>query len=84
MKTLFQFIAAGFAILLAATTHAQTELPWDPGSSNTGTQVYTHPNNAAGQYQFHIVTEASVQGGWRTALRLTAGNADLYIRQRAR
>lgn len=69
--------------LLTGGAFAQTDLTWDPGTSNTGTQVYTHPNNAAGQYHFKVVTEASVQGGWRTALRVTAGNANLYLRQGA-
>lgn len=68
---------------LGGQAGAQTDLAWDPGTTNTGTAVYTPPSTAGGAYHFKIVTQASVAGGWRTALRVTAGEANLYIRQGA-
>ena len=79
MKSLLPFLfRSAFTALLITSpqlSRAVTELTWDPGSTNTGTQVYTHPNNAAGQYDFHIATESSIQGGWRTALRVCTCSA---------
>ncbi|HWB03266.1 MAG TPA: hypothetical protein VG796_09595 [Verrucomicrobiales bacterium] len=68
---------------LGGQAGAQTDLAWDSGTTNTGTAVYTPPGTAGGAYHFKIVTQASVAGGWRTALRVTAGEANLYIRQGA-
>jgi hypothetical protein len=60
---------------------AAVSLTWDPGTTHTGTQVYTHPNTNAGSYWFKINPGAATNGGWRTALNVTAGNANLYLRR---
>ena len=56
-------------------------LSWDPGTTHAGTAVYTHPSTAAGDFWFRIPAQASVNGGWRTALTVTSGEAHVYLRE---
>ncbi|WP_372794583.1 hypothetical protein [Pontiella sp.] len=65
--------------LFAGDMHVQ-DLTWDPGTAQSGTEVYTNPGTAEGNYLFRIVTQDTPNnaGYWRTVLNLTAGEADLY------
>ena len=56
-----------------------TTLAWDPGLTHLGTQVYTHPNAVAGDYYFKLTTENTSLAAWRTALNVTAGEANIYL-----
>jgi len=56
-----------------------TTLSWDPGATHVGTQVSSSPNTNGGDYYFKISTVGSGVGAWRTALSVTAGEADLYL-----
>jgi hypothetical protein len=56
------------------------ELAWDPGTADLGTQVYTNLSQSGGDYFFHISTLSTANGAWRSALRVTSGEADLYLR----
>jgi len=54
-------------------------LSWDDGSTHLGTS--TRSGTMAGAHYFKILTHASLNGGWRTALRVTSGEANLYMRK---
>src|SRR5205823_9904292 len=56
-----------------------TTLTWDPGTSDTGTQVFTNQSNTGGDYYFAITTLSTLNGAWRSALAVTGGEADLYL-----
>jgi large repetitive protein len=56
-----------------------TTLAWDPGVADVGTQIYTHAGSAAGDYYFKLTVENSAVGGWRTALNVSTGEANLYL-----
>ena len=58
-------------------------LSWDPGTTDTGTQVYTNTSASGGDYYFKITTQNTANGAWRSALRVLSGEADLYLRQGA-
>lgn len=68
-------------LLVIHTTWAQTNLTWDPGTTQFGTEAYTNPVTDAGSYLFEITTTntAGNVGYWRTVLTVTSGEADLYI-----
>ncbi|MFZ4484817.1 MAG: Calx-beta domain-containing protein, partial [Chthoniobacterales bacterium] len=55
-----------------------TTLSWDPGTAHLGTLVQTGTSSPVGRRYFKINAQAAVAGGWRTALRVTAGEANLY------
>ena len=54
-------------------------LIWDPGLAHLGTQVYTNLSGLAEDYYFRITTANPALGAWRTALRLLANDANLYL-----
>jgi large repetitive protein len=56
-----------------------TPLAWDPGLTHEGTLVHTNNTGATNDYYFKITTINSPVGAWRTALKVTAGEADLYM-----
>ncbi|MBK8091506.1 MAG: choice-of-anchor D domain-containing protein [Verrucomicrobiaceae bacterium] len=56
-------------------------LDWDDGQTDLGTSTYHSLVTAAGSYYFRIQTQPTVQGGWRTSLRVAAGEANLYLRK---
>ena len=60
---------------------AITELVWDPGLTAAGTAVLANPNTNGGRYWFKIATQNTSVGAWRTALRVLAGDADVYLTQ---
>lgn len=54
-------------------------LAWDPGTTHDGTFVYTNNSGFSNDYYFKITTINSPVGAWRTALKVNAGDADLYL-----
>lgn len=54
------------------------DLTWDPGTNPDGTNVISQPDLNGGDYLFRVVTQSSNYGAWRTALKVTAGEANLY------
>lgn len=54
-------------------------LVWDAGSTHLGTEVHTNNSGTAGDYYFRINTANPSLGAWRTALRVLAGEANLYL-----
>jgi hypothetical protein len=72
----------------AALTYAYTpdliyvrDLAWDPGASLTGTNIMNQPDAAGGDYLFRVSTRTPLHPGWRTMLRVTGGEADVYLQQ---
>lgn len=57
-----------------------TDLVWDPGTTHLGTQVLPNPNGNGGPYYFRITTLNTANGVWRTALNVSSGEGDVYIR----
>jgi len=72
-------VPAGATWTLLAGDAALT-LTWDPGTTSAGTAVYTHPAAETGDFWFRIPAQASANGGWRTALTVTSGEAHVYAR----
>ena len=72
--------AAGATWNLLAGSASLT-LGWDAGTADAGTSVYTHPNTDVGDYWFRISTQSAADGGWRTALKVTSGEANLSMTQ---
>lgn len=56
-----------------------TELAWDPGTSDSGTQVFSNSNTRAGRHYFHISAQATDIGAWKTRLTVATGEADIYM-----
>jgi len=63
---------------IAATYTLQTapgalsNLNWDPGVADAGTEVVTNNTGAAGDFYFKITPQNAAVGVWRTALEVTA------------
>ncbi len=68
--------------LFAGDVHV-TELTWDPGTAEAGSEVFTNLDTDGGAYYFKLTTQAPALDTWRTALEILSGEADLYIRQNA-
>jgi hypothetical protein len=64
-------------------TRTMDTLTWDPGTAHAGTAVKTQPHALGGPFIFKIVTDNTSVGGWRSALNVTAGEANLYLRRSA-
>ena len=74
--------AAGAAnYTLSAELGYVTTLTWDPGTNHFGGRVFTNMSASGGDYFFKITTQTPNVGAWRTALRVTGGEADVYLRQ---
>lgn len=54
-------------------------LAWDNGATAAGTVATTQPNVHGGDYYFKVVAQGVAAGGWRTALTVTSGEADVYL-----
>jgi hypothetical protein len=85
MKTSRVYFAALAASLLALVSAARgaTNLNWDPGNSQAGSQSVNQPNTAGGSYMYRVVVPAAATKGLRVRLTVTAGEADLYLKQGA-
>lgn len=55
-------------------------LTWDPGTTDSGTQVFTNQSATGGDYYFKITTLNTANSAWRTALKVISGEADVYLR----
>lgn len=73
-------VATNSMYTLTAELGWMNELVWDPGTADLGTQVYTNQSLSGGDYYFHIVAGNPANNAWRSALRVTSGEADLYLR----
>ncbi|RKX37179.1 MAG: hypothetical protein DRP64_17585, partial [Verrucomicrobia bacterium] len=60
-----------------------TELTWDPGSADAGSEVFTNLNTDGGAYYFKVTTDLPDLAAWRTALDVLGGEGDLYLKQNA-
>ncbi|HWW00330.1 MAG TPA: hypothetical protein VNZ64_11585 [Candidatus Acidoferrum sp.] len=60
---------------------AMAVLAWDPGLTPLGTAVLANPNTNGGNYWFKINPQSTTVGAWRTALNVSAGEADVYMSQ---
>ncbi|GAA5116561.1 pre-peptidase C-terminal domain-containing protein [Luteolibacter yonseiensis] len=58
---------------------AVVTLAWDPGTAEAGTAIFSNTNTRAGRHYFKVTTQASDTGGWRTRLKVTSGEAALYL-----
>ncbi|MDU0460262.1 MAG: hypothetical protein RW306_16160 [Geobacteraceae bacterium] len=56
-------------------------LSWDNGTTLAGVNVINQPDSAGGDYLFRITGQSPVHPGWRNVLKVTAGEADLYLQQ---
>lgn len=54
------------------------ELAWDDGSADDGTATLTKTNTTATTRWFKVQALPANSGGWRTVLRNTSGNSDIY------
>lgn len=61
---------------------AESELIWDTGSTQVGTQLFS-TNSPAGTYAFKVTTPVSANsvGYWRSVLNVTSGEANLYLKK---
>ncbi|MBI3879744.1 MAG: hypothetical protein HY301_06730 [Verrucomicrobia bacterium] len=57
-----------------------TTLTWDPGTTATGTQVFTNSDPSGGFFYFKIQTQNAGVGAWRTALKVLGGEADVFLK----
>src|SRR3954468_7084070 len=64
-----------------ATPPSDNAIPmlWDPGLTHEGTRAVTNSTTVATNYLFRITTANPSLGAWRTALTVTAGDANLYM-----
>jgi len=53
-------------------------LEWDPGATPEG-DLRLSLDNISGPNYFRINTRASLNGGWRTVLKVTSGEANIYL-----
>jgi hypothetical protein len=58
-----------------------TLLSWDPGTAHLGSAVQTGTATPVSRRYFKINAQGLAVGAWRTALRVTAGEANLYARR---
>ncbi|MGC3957326.1 MAG: hypothetical protein QM813_05015 [Verrucomicrobiota bacterium] len=66
---------------LSAELGFEKTLTWDVGTTHEGTQVFTNQSASGGDYYFKIITQPTTVGAWRTALKVTGGEADVYLKQ---
>jgi large repetitive protein len=66
---------------MITTTRTTDVLTWDLGTTHAGTAVKTNPHALGGPFIFQIVTSGTTVGGWRSALTVTSGEANLYLSQ---
>jgi len=56
-------------------------LGWDSGTADDGTVTYSSTTPIEREYHFRMQPQASLNGGWRTVVRVAEGNANVYLRQ---
>jgi len=60
-----------------------TTLAWDPGTADVGTAAFFNTNTRAGRHYLKVTTQSSDLGGWRTRLKVSSGEAALYLSKTA-
>ncbi|WGL15030.1 PQQ-binding-like beta-propeller repeat protein [Microbulbifer bruguierae] len=83
-KAVQKIALAGLLFLGAGSIQAQEEHPvlvWDNGATEIGTEVVSQPDTVGGDYYFEITPEAAAGQAWRTVLRVSQGEAHLYMQQ---
>ncbi|RYD22281.1 MAG: hypothetical protein EOP88_08670, partial [Verrucomicrobiaceae bacterium] len=58
-----------------------TNLTWDPGTAEAGTNIAANTSTRAGRHYFKVTTQSSDLGGWRTRLAVTGGEATLHLQK---
>lgn len=82
MKAFLILLTACAGLLAdAPATQAQTALTWDPGTAQTGSEVYTNTSPTATNVLYQVTTQSGAYGLWRTVLMVDAGEADIYTSQ---
>src|SRR5688500_8611463 len=76
--TLVLLPLASFSQPIPPISSAQTIL-WDPGLTHEGTRVVSNATEIATNYLYKVTTANPSVGAWRTALKVHAGEAHLYI-----
>ena len=71
--------ASNSVYTLSAELGALTDLNWDPGDTQAGTEVFTNTSPTGGDYYFKIVPQNTAAGGWRIALNVLSGEAEAYL-----
>ncbi len=71
--------AGGVRYTLQIASNNVANLTWDPGLTHEGTQIVTNGSGLAEDYYFRINTANPSYGAWRTALRVTNGEAHVYL-----
>ena len=74
------WIARGHAVCTIAESDV-TALTWDAGLTQAGSAVVHQPDTAGGSYVYRVVVPAGADAGMRVRLKVTAGEANLYMAQ---
>lgn len=70
------------AVALSDWQPVITDLVWDPGTVDEGTEIYTNARVRGRRHYFRVHTEVTDIGAWRTRLTTVDGReADLYMRR---
>jgi hypothetical protein len=67
--------------VLQTAPGALSTLNWDPGTADGGTEMVTQNTSAAGDFYFKITPQSAAVGVWRTALEVTAGEANVFLQR---
>ena len=73
------FASTTSSYVLRTENVVMTPINFDAGLTADGTDVYTNNNAVTGDFFFKIRTASPALGAWRTALKVFAGEADLYM-----
>ena len=60
---------------------AAIDLNWDSAATQAGTEIVSQPDTGGGSYRYRVVVPAGAVAGLRVRLNVTAGEADLYLKQ---
>ena len=67
-----------------ARLYVPDQINWDSGATEIGTDVVSPPANYTdGRSYYKVTTQNTTVGAWRTALRVTSGTANIYLKQNA-
>lgn len=68
-------------VTLKADTEYARSLTWDPGTSSVGTEFVNAPDALGGDVLYRISSQNSTWDAWRHVLRVTSGEANLYVQK---
>src|SRR5688572_12871324 len=85
LKACILVLTVAFSFLakpaLATTPPASVPILWDPGLTHEGTRVISNSTDVATNVLYRITTANPSVGAWRTALKVHAGEAHVYLRK---